>query len=215
MVDSRRIDAPRSKSPATSSGSRDSRCIRLMKLAASRGSAFCTVRPLATFTRIRPPTCSSVTSRTNLRYSREPVFSGRPLKPATTSCPTRWRTVSPCNQRVAIAFSAASFLAGTPAIAEPLGKPGAIGRALAGFFARAVLWAGAGSTAGTSAAATSAIISGSGRGVTRPLSPIHPLRRGAPLSVLFVVRAVAASASPRPVSVLRGSIRQLPGCPWR
>ena len=96
------MDRPRSKSPATISGIFAARCIRLMKVAVSSGSAFAASRPSARFTRISPPTCSRDTRLLNFAASRE-RRNLWPLKGITTSCAILSRAVSDTIQRAAAA----------------------------------------------------------------------------------------------------------------
>src|SRR5438874_10446519 len=55
--------------------------------------------------RMRPPTRSSRTKRTNWRYWRERVFWASPVKGMITSCATFWLSVSELIQRRTDGFS--------------------------------------------------------------------------------------------------------------
>ena len=67
--------------------------MRFRNAASAYGSAFRTTRPFDQFTRIRPPTRTSLMSRTNLRYSRERELGDSPWKGMKTNCATWSRNV--------------------------------------------------------------------------------------------------------------------------
>src|SRR5579864_1155421 len=115
VVSFTRMLAPRSKSALTSSGTLASRCMRFKKAPSAYGSAFGVVRPLAAFTRIRPPTLVSRIRRTNFRYSREPELEDVLEKGMKTNCATSSRRVMVRIQRRTVeeVLSGAVFFAGT------------------------------------------------------------------------------------------------------